>query len=175
MGDMIDRITYLGAAELFLEKEASLLKSLTSAGVPTLCIGAVLERQIDSLEASKWKPEIQRVIACLLDDLLVIYTAEYPIRRARVILRLLEHSYFTGSSDVTPDELGDQTQSLLSSEVSWDLEFMWISPAETSHSTELWYRRATRHVLRSVYSLYSYLACITCSSAMQRSWLKKYY
>ena len=103
LATMIDRLTYIGAAEIFLGRETSLLKPLQSKGIEKIVIATVVERQKKSLEESKWKRKVQRVLMELLDDLVSLYDAtEYPIRRARVIVWKLELACSSneGSEDV---------------------------------------------------------------------------
>ncbi|TDL24888.1 hypothetical protein BD410DRAFT_766456 [Rickenella mellea] len=116
IGSMIDRLTYIGAADLFLHRGVSLLEPLRTGGVPTCCIGAVLERQILGLDSSKWKPAIQEVIRALLDDLLLVYGSEYPIRRAKAMVKSLEHAYFSDPMSLHADEIGEDIIRLLSAE-----------------------------------------------------------
>ena len=60
-------------------------------------LGALIERQISSLEESKWKQGVLGVLTQLVDDALELYTAEQrPVRRARVLLKKLELSYHSG-------------------------------------------------------------------------------
>lgn len=111
---LIDRVSYLGACELLLPMEEVSLKSAvncattpgTSHGAnPTIvdpCIvGALLERQLDSLEPSRWKESVRGVFVRLLQDALDVYRVEdvagssskMPVRRARVLVRCMEFVY----------------------------------------------------------------------------------
>lgn len=83
-------------------------------------IGAILERQIDSLTGSLWKHDVQSAVAGLLSDCVSIYNPEdRPIRRAGVMLRLLELSFYTGvpGGDVQLEKSADEIIALLSHEV----------------------------------------------------------
>jgi hypothetical protein len=83
-------------------------------------IGAILERQIDSLTGSLWKPDVQSVVVGLLSDCVSIYNPENrPIRRAGVMLRLLELSFYTGApdGDAQLEKSADEIKALLSHEV----------------------------------------------------------
>ena len=111
VGVMIDRITYMGAAELFLEENTSLLQPLRSSQHQhaDIVIAAVLERQIQSLEESKWKPTVSKVIDSLFQHLVGVSTNLDPIRRAKVGIAQLEHMYFSGvpSGGFSVEELTD--------------------------------------------------------------------
>jgi hypothetical protein len=83
-------------------------------------VGAILERQIDSLTGSLWKPDVQSAVAGLLSDCVSIYNPENrPIRRAGVMLRLLELSFYTGApdGDAQLEKSADEIKALLSHEV----------------------------------------------------------
>jgi hypothetical protein len=83
-------------------------------------VGAILERQIDSLTGSLWKPDVQSVVVGLLSDCVSIYNPENrPIRRAGVMLRLLELSFYTGVPDggAQLEKSADEIKALLSHEV----------------------------------------------------------
>ena len=83
-------------------------------------VGAILERQIDSLTRSLWKPDVQSAVAGLLSDCVSIYTPDNrPIRRAGVMLRLLELSFYTGApeGDAQLEKSADEIKALLSHEV----------------------------------------------------------
>lgn len=83
-------------------------------------VGAILERQIDSLTGSLWKPDVQSVVVGLLSDCVSIYNPENrPIRRAGVMLRLLELSFYTGApdGDAQLEKSADEIKALLSHEV----------------------------------------------------------
>ena len=83
-------------------------------------VGAILERQVDSLAGSLWKPDVQSAVAGLLSDCVSTYDAETrPIRRAGVMLRHLELSYYTGgpNGDVQLEEYAKEIEALLSLEV----------------------------------------------------------
>lgn len=95
-------MTYMGVCDLFLPVDDVSVSTLlwTSGDRPNVAgsditkssaiIGATLERQAEGLMPSKWKPVVRTVINQLLQRALHIYEAKrMPIRRARVILRLL--------------------------------------------------------------------------------------
>jgi separase len=66
-----------------------------------LCVvGAIIERQVESLGGSLWKSNVQNVVAGLLSDCVSTYDTENrPIRRASVMLRALAVAYYTGAAD----------------------------------------------------------------------------
>ena len=117
---MVDRVTYLGACELMLDATSVSLRSMETND-PCI-IGALLERQIDSLEGSRWKEGVQSVVSQLLLDVLAIYAPDMPVRRARVLLKCLEFAYYAGPEAVlaigTPKEMGSEVERLLGSQVS---------------------------------------------------------
>jgi hypothetical protein len=83
-------------------------------------VGAILERQIDSLTGSLWKPDAQSAVAGLLSDCISIYNPEdRPIRRAGVLLRLLELFFYTGApgGDAQLEKSAEEIIALLSHEV----------------------------------------------------------
>ena len=97
--NIIDRATYIGANELFLKADTSFLPTLREAKLPNIVIGAVIERQIRSLDESRWKPACSDVISNLLEDLSTLYSeTQHPIRRAGTILARLEHAFYSKSS-----------------------------------------------------------------------------
>jgi len=83
-------------------------------------VGAILERQVDSLAGSLWKPDVQSVVSEILSDCVLTYDPENrPIRRAGVMLRTLELAYYTGTTngDVQLAKSAEEIESLLSLEV----------------------------------------------------------
>jgi separase len=112
---MVDRVTYLGICELML---AATSVSLRSIELDACIIGALLERQIDGLEGSRWKDGVQNAVGQLLLDVLDVYGPDMPVRRARVLLKCLEFGYHAGPEAVvaigTPEEMGSEVERLLS-------------------------------------------------------------
>lgn len=98
---IIDRITYIGLNELLIPAEQlSLQHSLskcTSSDLLTdpAILGILIEQQVESLEQRGSKDSTQRAIKALLESALKVYSeeAKMRVRRARVILRLLEVLY----------------------------------------------------------------------------------
>lgn len=63
-------------------------------------VGAILERQVESLSGNLWKPDVQRVVMELLSECILTYDAvNRPIRRASIMLKILELTYYGGASD----------------------------------------------------------------------------
>jgi len=133
MADTIERITYLGITELLLGEEASLHPLCISLRLPPVATGAVLERQILSLEQTFWKPETKIFVLGLLRSATAAYTTVHPIRLARQVIadtsgiilifrRLtvthLEVLYFTQASWEEAKRLGEAAITLISDEVS---------------------------------------------------------
>lgn len=81
----IERISYIGAAELFLGKDTSLRKLGEELRLPLPLVGLLLEGQIRALERSSWKQEMQTAIFGIFDDVLAIYMNGYPVRYARYV------------------------------------------------------------------------------------------
>ncbi|KAH7913084.1 peptidase family C50-domain-containing protein [Hygrophoropsis aurantiaca] len=101
LGTIVDRMTIVGACELFLgPKTISLRNHLRpvlkdNAHIPW--IGKLLERQIESLEISMRKEGVRDVIEGLLEDLLEAYeVAQMPVRRAKALLRCVEFVWKSG-------------------------------------------------------------------------------
>src|SRR6266545_615432 len=105
---LMDRTTYLGACELFLPPDQVSLRSYSTKGVDYQdfsITGALLERQLFSLEPSQWKEGVRNVMLHLLKDALEIYSCGtgagaggssvvvMPIRKARVLVHCLEFAY----------------------------------------------------------------------------------
>ena len=97
--------------------------SLISLGIEDhAVIGALLERQTDSLEAGRWKEDVQVVVPHLLRDTLEIYGLHMPLRRARALLRCLEFMYHAGPEHMmhvgAPEYLAHDIIELLQRQVS---------------------------------------------------------
>ena len=112
---LVDRVTYMGTCELFLPPEAISIRSCMqnsngdhneSFRLENDIIGALLERQLISLEPSRWKEGVRAVFVGLLRDVLEIYSVQdgnglllMPIRKARMLCRCLEFAYRDSSVD----------------------------------------------------------------------------
>ncbi|KAF5357177.1 hypothetical protein D9756_006793 [Leucocoprinus leucothites] len=98
LATIIDRVTYIGLHELLMPiEQISFQHSLSSSDAvkdPQI-IGALVEQQVESLEQRGSRDSIQRSIRALLESAMKVYGGEVnmPIRRARVMLRLLEILY----------------------------------------------------------------------------------
>ncbi|CAA7261156.1 unnamed protein product [Cyclocybe aegerita] len=101
---LIDRVSYLGACNLLLPpNEISLRSNVHGSASPLLdpaTVGILLERQLDSLEPSRWKDGIRGVSVKLLRDALDVYDLRTPdgsrltpVRRARIVVRCMEFVY----------------------------------------------------------------------------------
>ncbi|KAJ7449960.1 cysteine peptidase C50 [Mycena latifolia] len=116
LGTIVDRVTYLGACELLLAPEKV---SLLSLGLDDANItGALLERQIQSLDGSRWKESTRSVIQAFLHAALDVYgEMEMPVRRARTLVRCLEFTYHSGPEALaslgSPSEMGDEVERIL--------------------------------------------------------------
>ena len=83
-------------------------------------VGAILERQVESLSGNLWKPDVQNVVMELLSDCISTYdSANRPIRRAGVMLKILELNYYSGAAheDLRLSESAAEIEGLLSQDV----------------------------------------------------------
>lgn len=123
LASIIDRVTHLSACELLMEPAKVSLTSLSMA--EDAVVGALLERQIGSLEPSRWQEGVPAVVERLLQDALQVYGAQMPIRRSRTLLKGLEFMYQVGPGQMSnlarPEELGQEIVDLLQRQVSWCL------------------------------------------------------
>ncbi|SCV67820.1 BQ2448_5431 [Microbotryum intermedium] len=89
---LIQRITKLATFDLLLPgSQVSLLDALKSSGFETRTMGMVLEVQVHTLEAAMDKVEAGKAMSALVHDLLTLYNEnEFPIRRARILLRRMQ-------------------------------------------------------------------------------------
>ncbi len=106
---LVDRVTYIGACELFFPpEEVSLHTTLRNAvslqykqpHLDASVVGILLERQYCSLHPSRWKEGVQTISIQLLKDALDTYNSKaedgsmfMPIRRARILIRCMELVY----------------------------------------------------------------------------------
>jgi len=130
LASIVDRVTYMASCELLLSPlEVSLARDSAWANVERPAgpvLSTLLERQIGSLEASRWKPHVRLIVAQLLLDANALYQADVnPVRRARVLLWWLEFKYNAGTDEEDDGQLGpvahvaDEIESLLTREVSF--------------------------------------------------------
>lgn len=98
---LVDKVSYLGACDLLLlPEEVSILSTTTSpalgsdsASLEPSIAGALLERQLDGLEPSRWKDGVREIFIMLLQDALRVYSEAMPVRRARVLIRCMDFVY----------------------------------------------------------------------------------
>jgi separase len=129
---IIDRVTYMASCELLRPPAQVSLKQLITSlsidGAENLeedrrcVVGAILERQVDSLSGSLWKPDVQTSVVGILSDCVLTYDLDNrPIRRAGVMLKDLELAYYTGTAngDAQLAKSAEEIEALLSLEVNW--------------------------------------------------------
>ncbi|RDX51597.1 hypothetical protein OH76DRAFT_1346650 [Lentinus brumalis] len=146
LGGLVDRVTYIAACELLRPPSSVSALSWFPSGNGELnqdgkCIvGALLERQISSLEESRWKQGVRDVMQVLLDDALLVYDGEErPVRHARVLLKKLELGYQSGSQvSADVERAGEDAKTLLSrQDFALDASFARFCP-EFLASIHLW-------------------------------------
>ncbi|KAI0747689.1 peptidase family C50-domain-containing protein [Daedaleopsis nitida] len=119
LGALLDRVTYIGACELFqTPSNVSALSWFPAVGEELdqsgkCIVGVLLERQIASLEESRWKQGVKQVLEALIDDALLVYDPEErPLRYVRVLLKKMEAAYHTEQGEIKG--ASDEVQALLS-------------------------------------------------------------
>ena len=89
-------------------------------------VGALLERQIGSLETSRWQEGVPAVVGRLLRDALQVYEARTPVRRPRTLLKCLEFMYQAGLDQMSnlgkPEDFGRAIVKLLRRQVGVSLK-----------------------------------------------------
>lgn len=120
LGTIVDRVTYLGACELLLspDKISTFSLGLGDANIA----GALLERQILSLDGSRWKESTRSVVQALLRAALDVYgETNMPVRRARILLRCLDFLYHSGPESHldlgSPRDIGEEVERILTQKV----------------------------------------------------------
>ena len=87
-------MTYIATCDLFqpLNTVSALSWFAQEVDGDSKCVvGALIERQIKSMEESRWKAPVRDVLCTLVDDALLVYDPEErPIRHTRVLLKRLE-------------------------------------------------------------------------------------
>ncbi|KAJ7273284.1 cysteine peptidase C50 [Mycena rebaudengoi] len=141
LGTIVDRLTYLGACELLLAPQQMLLLSigLDDANIE----GALVERQIQSLDSSRWKESTRSVIQAFLCAALDVYSEiEMPLRRARTLVRSLEFAYHAGpeflASVGSPIALGEEVDRLFTRKSLGQDSGLSHFSAEYRASAHLW-------------------------------------
>jgi separase len=127
LGTIIDKLTYLGSCELLLEPSRVSLK-ITAAAYPPAITGILLERQLDSLNGTIRKEDVQELCMQLLADAKNVYREdEMPIRKARILVRALDLMYHTGShGPENSEEIGKEAEKLLTRTVSPFVQYLII-------------------------------------------------
>lgn len=98
---LVDKVSYLGACDLLLSpEEVSIFSTVTNpapgldpASLEPSVAGALLERQLDGLEPSRWKDGVREIFIKILQDALKVYGEAMPVRRARVLIRCMDFVY----------------------------------------------------------------------------------
>ncbi|KAF7305053.1 Cysteine peptidase C50 [Mycena kentingensis (nom. inval.)] len=112
LANIVDRLTHIGVFDLFLAPDKVSLYDTD----PSVA-GLLLERQIRALEGSRGKANSRVATRALFADALKLYSEETPLRRARVLVRVLEFVYHVGPGEVSelgsPGEIGEQVANLL--------------------------------------------------------------
>ncbi|KAJ6475784.1 cysteine peptidase C50 [Mycena vitilis] len=146
LGTIVDRVTYLGVCELLLapEKVSAVSLGFDDANIT----GALLERQIQSLDASRWKESTRSVIQAFLRATLEVYReTNMPVRRARTLLRCLDFTYCAGPEALA--NLGSPT------EMSAEVERI-LTPKDLGEDSELSsfcvQYRASAHLWRALHA-----------------------
>ncbi|KAJ7173997.1 cysteine peptidase C50 [Mycena crocata] len=166
LGTIVDRVTYLGTCELLLGPQTV---SLVSLGLGDASIvGALLERQVQSLNDSRWKESTRSAIRAFLCAILEIYVeTTMPVRRARTYLRCLEFAYHAGPESLanlcSPAEMGEEVEHLLSQKILGQDSHLSCFCAQYQASAHLWlalhsHRRADKEQ-NSVVSHHVEVAC----------------
>ncbi|KAI5895597.1 uncharacterized protein SCHCODRAFT_01122301 [Schizophyllum commune H4-8] len=138
---IVDRVTYIGACELLLQPQTVSLRDigLCDAGI----VGALLERQIQSLASLRWKESVRAIVRHLLLELLDVYEeALMPLRRIRTLLMCLEFKYHCNPEEgfgfKSPWDLSVEIQGLLASEtMARDVGLLTFT-AQYRAMTHLW-------------------------------------
>lgn len=123
IANAVDRLTHVGVVDLRLEpKEVSLREPLVALGVPASVLGSILVRQAFSL-SERSKPLVRMAVSAFLANALDVYdAARFPVRRARTLVLVLEHTYYGVDKDAVLDQFHPQgivqeMESLLSDKV----------------------------------------------------------
>lgn len=138
---LIDRVSYIGACRLSLPADQiSLLSQHPSHESDPIVLepsitGALLERQLVSLEPSQWQESVRAVSIKIIHDILSVYSKEgvgagslgassMPVRGARVLVRLLELLYWEHTDTLCTSlgfgsvgDIAEKIETLLGSDV----------------------------------------------------------
>ncbi|KDQ13324.1 hypothetical protein BOTBODRAFT_133563 [Botryobasidium botryosum FD-172 SS1] len=145
MATLTERITGLAVHDLFLSgADVALKLHAACPGTETEVVGAILEYQVRALETGLgtnsevgWRPESWDAVRALLDECVQLYGQQYPVRRARVLIRHLQLSYYTNDR-VVVNNYGEEAQTLLTStDLGKDKELSPLVPTYAA-SVHLW-------------------------------------
>lgn len=119
LAGVIERLTYLGACELLLPADKISLDKLNLEPGTT---GALLEKQLDSLESGRSKDIVRPIIVAIMKSAINVFTnGDMPLRKIRILLRALEFAYHVGPSVIAcigaPDDIGRTIECLVAREV----------------------------------------------------------
>lgn len=124
LATLVDRVTYMAACELFRAPASVPLVAWPNFPCPdgrALVVGALMERQLASLEECRWKQGVRAVVNAVLDAAAGLYEQEgCAVRRARVLVRKLEMGYYCEEGEGQYKEmkrLGGEVERLLTAEV----------------------------------------------------------
>lgn len=147
LATIVDRVTYIGLTELLIPTEQvsfqHLFRLLDVMKDPRIT-GILVEQQVDSLERQGSRDSTQRNIRTLLESAMEVYNQEVsmPIRRARVMLRLLEVLYRAENVPAFDEvhKISQEVKNLLSADVrtcliSFELIFLADFHSRTSERT----------------------------------------
>ncbi|EIW51672.1 separase [Trametes versicolor FP-101664 SS1] len=123
LATLVDRVTYMAACELFRAPASVPLATWPNfpcSDAGALVVGALMERQLASLEECRWKQGVRAVVDALLDAVAGLYEREgCAVRRARVVVRKLEMGYYCEEGEGQYEamkRLGEEVEALLTIE-----------------------------------------------------------
>lgn len=124
LATLVDRVTYMAACELFRAPASVPLATWPNfpcSDAGALVVGALMERQLASLEECRWKQGVRAVVDAILDAAAGLYEQQgCAVRRARVLVRMLEMGYYCEEGDGRYEamkRLGEEVEALLTIEV----------------------------------------------------------
>ncbi|KZV64170.1 hypothetical protein PENSPDRAFT_656761 [Peniophora sp. CONT] len=140
LSTLIDRTTYMSAIELCAPASVSLSRLSDDLRVSEedrdCVLGALLERQLESLRSSMWKESARKAAGVLFEELLDVYDASSrPVRRAGVLCRLREASYYAPGESSLSNLAAEDIAPLLRAPPGLDRGLAHLRPlyAATSH------------------------------------------
>jgi len=84
--------------------------------------GGIIEQLVDTIDHAQFRPHVQETIVALCDLLLEMYDSAYPIRRMRVLLRLMNLVVSTGAVADRFSSLAEEVASLASKDPANDVQ-----------------------------------------------------